>query len=152
MRLARSAPARPTVWPAVWPRSTPGARRTRRAWHLEDGAALGEIGALDVDAAVEAAGAEQGRVEDLRAVRGADDDEARGGVEAVELREELVQGLLALVVAADGSADPARLAHRVELVDEEDAGGLLPRLGEQIADARGAHADEHLDELGAATR
>ena len=70
--------------------------------HLEDGAALREIGAVDVDAAVEAAGPEQRGVEDLRAVGGADDDEPGGGVEAVELGEELVQGLLALVVAADG--------------------------------------------------
>ena len=44
----------------------------------------------------------------------------------------------------------ADLAERVELVDEDDAGRLGFGLGEQIADARGADADEHLDELGSA--
>ncbi len=44
----------------------------------------------------------------------------------------------------------ARLAERVELVDEDDAGRLGLGLREQVAHARGADADEHLDELGAA--
>ena len=44
----------------------------------------------------------------------------------------------------------ADLAERVELVDEDDAGRLGLGLREQIADARGADADEHLDELRAA--
>ena len=72
------------------------------------------------------------------------------GVEAVELREELIQGLLALVVAAHERADPARLPQRIQLVDEDDARGLLLGLGEEVADARGSHADEHLHEVRAA--
>src|SRR4029077_18636722 len=39
-----------------------------------------------------------------------------------------------------------------ELVNEDDAGCRLPRLLEQVTDARGADADEHLDELGARDR
>jgi len=35
----------------------------------------------------------------------------------------------------------------VDLVDEHDARGVLLRLVEQVADAAGADADEHLDEL-----
>ena len=44
----------------------------------------------------------------------------------------------------------AHLAERVELVDEDDARRLGFGLLEEIADARGADADEHLDELRAA--
>jgi hypothetical protein len=53
-------------------------------------------------------------------------------------------------VAADHahSADP-RLAHGIQLIDEHDARRLALRLLEQIPDPGGAHADEHLDELGA---
>src|SRR5206468_2151742 len=58
--------------------------------------------------------------------------------------------LLLVVPAEPGGA--ARPAERVELVDEDDRRRLLPRLLEQIADSRGAHADEHLDELGARDR
>src|SRR4029450_3018919 len=62
-------------------------------------------------------------------------------------------GLLALVVSTDEpGAARARLADRVELVDEDDAGGLVLGLLEQIANARGADADEHLDELRAGQR
>src|SRR6266478_4581253 len=40
-------------------------------------------------------------------------------------------------------------ADRVDFVDEDDAGGVLLALLEQVAHPRGAHADEHLDEVGA---
>ena len=39
-------------------------------------------------------------------------------------------------------------ADGVDLVDEDDGGGVLLGLVEQVAHARGSHADEHLDELG----
>src|SRR2546423_1073578 len=45
-------------------------------------------------------------------------------------------------VAADG----------VDLVHEDDARGVLLGLLEEVADARGADADEHLDEVGARDR
>jgi hypothetical protein len=93
-------------------------------------------------------GPQEGRVEDLGAVGGRHDDEALAGVEAVHLGEELVEGLLALVVAGH-DAHAARLADGVELVDEDDARGLGLRLLEEIAHARRADADEHLDEVGA---
>ena len=44
----------------------------------------------------------------------------------------------------------ARLAQRVQLVDEDDARGLRLGLFEQVAHAGGPDADEHLDEVGAA--
>ena len=40
-------------------------------------------------------------------------------------------------------------ADRVDFVDEDDAGRVLLGLLEHVADARGADADEHLDEVGA---
>ena len=70
-------------------------------------------------------------------------------VEAVHFGEELVERLLALFVAAERALG-ADLAERVELVDEHDAGRLGFGLLEEIADARGADADEHLDELRSA--
>ena len=72
-------------------------------------------------------------------------------IEAVELDQQLVQRLLLLVVAAQ-AAGAARAAERVELVDEDDRRRLLPRLLEQVAHARRADADEHLDELRAGDR
>ena len=69
-------------------------------------------------------------------------------VEAVHLGQDLVQRLLALVAAAEAAAGAAaRAADRVELVDEDDRRRLLLRLPEQVAHARGADADDRLDEL-----
>ena len=66
---------------------------------------------------------------------------------AVHLDQEGVEGLLALVVPASkaGSTMPS---HRVDLVDEDDAGGVGFALLEQVTDPGRSHTDEHLDEVG----
>ena len=110
-----------------------------------------EVGALDRDLPVEATRAQQRRVEDVGTVGGGDEDDAALDVEAVHLDEQLVQGLLALVVAAaeTGAAVPA---DGVDLVDEDDGGRVGLGLLEQVADAAGADTDEHLDEVRAGDR
>src|SRR5206468_8435382 len=106
------------------------------------------VGTGDDDAAVEATGAQDGGVEDVGAVGRRDDDDAFVRLEAVHLDEELVEGLLALVVTA-AEACAAVTTDSVDLVDEDDAGRVLLALLEQVAHAAGADADEHLDEVGA---
>src|SRR5207253_3813195 len=93
---------------------------------------------------IEPSGAEQRRVEDLGPVRRAHDDYAFARIEPVHLREQLIQRLLALLVAAERTLH-AHLAERIELVDEDDARRLGFGLLKQIANASGADADEHLD-------
>src|SRR5690606_764892 len=70
----------------------------------------------------------------------------------VHLHEELVERVLALVVAAHHHAFAAAPPDGVDLVDEDDARRFFLRLLEQVAHARRAHADEHLDEVGAGER
>src|SRR5436309_3272184 len=106
------------------------------------------VGARHDHAPVEAAGTQERRVEDVGPVGGGDQNDALVGLEAVHLDEQLVQRLLALVVAA-AEARPAVAADGVDLVDEDDAGGVLLPLHEEVAHAGGADADEHLDEVGA---
>src|SRR5205823_8474654 len=67
------------------------------------------------------------------------------------LDEELVQGLLALVVAA-AEAGAAVAADGVDLVHEDDARRSLLRLFEKVAHTARANADEHLDEVRARDR
>ena len=95
--------------------------------------------------------AQQRRVEDVRAVGGGDQDDVVGHREAVHLDQQLVEGLLALVVTA-AHAGAAVAADGVDLVHEDDAGGVLLGLLEEVADAAGADADEHLDEVRAGDR
>ena len=117
--------------------------------HAEDRDAAGEVGRPDEHLPVEAAGAEQRRIEVLEPVRGAHDDDLLGRAEAVQLDEQLVERLVLLAVEAVAGA---RRADGVELVDEDDRGRVLARLGEELADAGGAEAREHLDERGRALR
>ena len=66
--------------------------------------------------------------------------------EAVHLHEHLVQGLLALIIAA---AEPraAMATDGVDLVDEDDARRVLLGLLEHVTDAAGADANEHFHEI-----
>ena len=125
-----------------------GGERDALDVHAQDPLASAHVGAVDRDAAVEAAGPEDGRVEDVGAVGRRHDDDPLVGLEAVHLDEQLVQRLLALVVAA---AEPCAAvpADGVDLVDEDDARRVLLALLEEVAHAAGADADEHLDEVRA---
>ena len=142
---------KPGVRRATLSRSTSGRHRLAARVHLEDLVAAGEVGGVDADLPVEAARAQQRRVEDVGPVGGRDQDDAAADVEAVHLDEQLVEGLLALVVAA-AHAGAAVPADGVDLVDEDDRRGVLLGLLEQVADPGGADTDEHLDEVGAGDR
>ena len=146
--LARSAPLKPGR-PAA-DRLQVDARSDRLAArvHAQDlGAAL-EVGRLDADLTVEAAGAQQRGIEHVGTVRGGDEDDAAADVEAVHLDEQLVERLLALVVAAT-HAGAAVASDGVDLVDEDDGRSVLLGLLEEVAHAARADTDEHLDEVGA---
>ena len=128
-----------------------GRERLALRVHLEDLAAADAVGAVDDDLPVEAARAQQRGVEDVGPVRGGDQDDVVLHLEAVHLDEQLVQRLLALVVAA-AEAGAAVTPDGVDLVHEDDARRGLLRLLEEVAHARRADADEHLDEVGAGDR
>ena len=115
----------------------------------QDLLAAADIRLVDEHLPVEPPGTKQRRVQYLGPVGGAHDDDALARVEPVHFGEQLVQRLLALLVAAQRALH-ARFAERVELVDEDDARRFRFGLGELIAHARGADADEHLHELRAA--
>jgi hypothetical protein len=147
-RFIRSAPEKPGVPRAMVLRSTSGASGTLRTWTLRIFSRPTTSGIRHHDLAVEAAGTQQRRIEHVGTVGGGDQDDAFVGFEAVHLDQQLVQRLLALVIAA-AEAGAAMAADRVDFVDEDDAGRVLLGLLEHVAHAAGADADEHLDEVGA---
>jgi hypothetical protein len=95
---------------------------------LQNRRASGPIGPLHDHAAVEATRSQQRRIEHVGSVGGREHDDAFARVEAVHLGQDLVQRLLALVVAAHRVPAPARSADGVELVDEDDRRGRLAGL------------------------
>ena len=109
-----------------------------------------EVGKLDGNAAVEAAGARERRVERLGAVGRCEDYYAVIALKAVHLGQELVERLLALVIAAELTV--TLFADRVNLVDKYDAGRFFLGLTEQVAHLACSHADKHFDEFRARHR
>ena len=118
---------------------------------LQDLLAAADVGKPHVDLTVEAARAQQRGVENVGAVRRRHDDDALIRTEAVHFDEQLVERLLALVVAA-AEARAALTAHGVDLVDEDDRGGNFLRLFEEVTHAARADADIHLDKIRAGDR
>src|SRR5205085_10626887 len=102
-------------------------------------------------APIESAGAEEGGIEDVRTIRRGDQNDSIVRFEAIHLDQKLIERLLALVVSAaeTGASVPA---DSVDLIDEDDARSVFLSLLEKIANAGGADADEHLDEIGAGDR
>ncbi len=115
--------------------------------HVQDLLAALHVGHVHHDLAVEAAGREQRGVENVGAVGGGDEDNGVVGLKAVHLNEQLVQRLLAFVVAA-AQARAALTADGIDFVDEDDGGACFLCLLEQVAYTGGAYAYEHLHEVG----
>ncbi len=109
------------------------------------------VGRGDLDLSVESAGTQQRRIEYVGTVGRRDQDHATANIEAVHLDQELVEGLLTLVVATThaGATVPS---DGVDLVDEDDGRGILLGLLEEVTDAAGADAHEHLHEVRAGDR
>ena len=119
--------------------------------HLQNFAAALSVGRADIDLPVEAARAQQRRVENIFSVGGGNDDDLLVGRKAVHFDEQLVERLLALVMPA---AEPraASAADSVDLVDEDDGGRDLLRLIEEVAHAACAYADIQLHKIRAGDR
>src|SRR5581483_10389218 len=97
-------------------------------------------------AAVKTARAEQRRIENVGTVGRRHEDDAFVGFKTVHLDQQLVQGLLALIVSAPETCATVT-ADSVDFVYEDDARSILLALLEQVADAACAHANEHFHKI-----
>ena len=87
--------------------------------HAQNLLATLHIRAVNGDLTVEAARAQQRRVEDVGAVGGGDKDDALRLLKAIHFNQKLVERLLALVVTA-AQAGAALTAHGINLINEDD--------------------------------
>jgi hypothetical protein len=145
-RLARSAPANPGCAARQHGKIDVVAQRNLLGVHAQDRFAALDVGTAHHHAAIETAGPQQRRIQHVGTVGGGHQDHAFVRFEAVHLHQQLVEGLLALVVSA-AQARAAMASDGVDFIDEDDAGRVLLALLEQIAHAAGAHAHEHLHEV-----
>src|SRR6267142_1661462 len=108
------------------------------------------VGALDLDLHVEPAGAEDGRVDEVLAVGGADDDDVLEALDAVDLGQELGDDGGLDVGGDAGAAGAEEGVHFVEENNDGDVlGGLFLGLDEDLADLALGFADVLVEEIGA---
>ena len=123
-------------------------RRSGSGWKIGRRRLL--VGPLDLDLHVEAARAQDGRVDQVLAVGGADHDDVLQGLDPVDLGQQLRDDGR-LHVGADAGAPGAE--QRVHLVEEDDDGdallGLLPGPLEDQADLALGLAHVLVEQLGA---
>ena len=115
---------------------------------LKDVLTAGQVGQLNGDAAVKTTGAQQGRVKAVGSVGSSENDNTLVVIEAVHLGQQLVERLLALVVATKAAAI-ALLADGIDLIDKNDARGLFLGLLKQVTHLSSAATDKHLNKLRA---
>ena len=120
-----------------------GQARTGRG-EGEQGAAGGQVRQGDLDLAGQPPAPEQGGVEHVAAVGGADHEDAPIFDQAVHLVQELVDDLVAVLVDAAG----AGRQQGVDLVQKDDGGGLGAGLVEEALDGFLAFAEPHGVDLG----
>lgn len=105
-----------------------------------------DIRQADGDVAVETARTHQRRVQNVRTVGGRNDHNAVVVGHTVHFHQQLVQGLLAFVIAA-AHAGTALAAHGIDFVNEQNAGCILLGVAEHVTDTAGTGADEHFHKV-----
>ena len=119
----------------------------RLEMNQEDSLTLVQAWEIYVDFSVETACTEQGAVKHIHTVGSCQDDDTTVGSEAVHLCKQGVESVLSLIVSAHCRVLAAGTTYSIDLIDEDDARSFLLCLAEEVADARCAHADEHLYEV-----
>jgi len=115
--------------------------------HLENLLATADIRQPHIHLAVETTGAQQGLVEHVGAIGGGDHNYAFVAFKTVHFHQQLVEGLLALVVTA-AIAAAAMATYGINLIDKDNAGGRLLGLLEHVAHPGSADTDKHFHKIG----
>ena len=97
---------------------------------------------------VKPAGPQQGGVQCFGAVGGRQDHNTLAAVKTIHFSEQLVEGLLTLIIAAD-ALGVSLLTNGIDLVYKDDAGSFFIGLLEKITDLGSAHAYKHFYEFRA---
>mmetsp|Transcript_138959 Transcript_138959/g.241634 ORF Transcript_138959/g.241634 Transcript_138959/m.241634 type:complete len:282 (+) Transcript_138959:3386-4231(+) len=113
----------------------------------QDGLAATNVRQIDRSLPVKTAGTLECRVQDIRPVAGCEDNDTGVTRESVHLREDLIQGLLSLVVGPGPTTTGS--AHSINLIDEDQARCIVLRLCEQVSHTARPNTDIDLHELRA---
>ena len=128
-----------------------GIQRSRSRMNAKNLLTAAAIRQRHVDAPIKASWTGEGCIQHISSVGGCQQNHPRIVGKTIHFREQLVQGLLPLVIPSTDSGT-ALTTDGVNLIDEHDAWGLLLRLTEQITDPTGPDPDKQLNEFGGGHR
>ena len=114
--------------------------------YLQDFGTTFDIRTVYYNLAVKTAGTQQCRVQNVRTVGCSNHNDAFVSAETVHLNQQLVQSLLALVMATAKTC-AALTAYSINFIDKHDARCTFLCLVEQIAYTRCADTDKHFYEV-----
>jgi hypothetical protein len=123
-------------------------QRNLLGMNLEDAETTVEVGTGHNHTSVETTGTHKRGVKHVRTVCCGDKDNALIALETVHLYEELIEGLLSLVVTAT-HAGATVATDGVDLIDEDDTWSVLLSLDEEVSNTGRSYTNEHLHEIGA---
>src|SRR5215475_11197215 len=111
-----------------------------------------QIGPIYQHLTIKTARTEESLIQNFWPIRGRENADAVARIETIHLDEQLIEGLLAFVVPSHERCGTARLAQRVEFIDEHDTGSHGLCLTKEVAHTRCPYPHNHLDKLRAAYR
>ncbi len=114
--------------------------------HFEDFLTADYIGVRHNNLTVEATGAQQRRIQYVGTVGGGNQNNAFIGLKTVHFHQQLVQCLLALIIAA-AETGTAMATDRINLINKNNARRIGFGLLEHVADTAGADADKHFNKI-----
>ena len=114
---------------------------------LENQFAAANVRQRHDDLAIESSRSQQRGIQNIRTVGCRNNNNPLIAFKTVHFDQHLVQRLLAFVVSTT-QPGATMTPNSIQFVNKDNAGCLLLCLIEHVANARRAHSDEHLDEIG----
>ena len=115
--------------------------------HVKNGLPFLEVRHVHINLTVKTTSTHEGAVQNVSPVGGRQNDDTTVGAESIHLRQQLIEGVFALVIGAHAGILAPGTAHGIDLIDEHNARTLVFGLLEQIADTACPDTHKHFNEI-----
>jgi predicted flap endonuclease-1-like 5' DNA nuclease len=112
----------------------------------QDAGATLKIWKSDIDLTIETSRTQQGLIQNVNTIGSSNGNDSWVTVETVHLDQNLVHGLFSLVVTA-GVSSTTLATYRIDLINKDDARGVLLSLSENVTYTRCTNTNKHLNEF-----
>ena len=114
--------------------------------NLENPCPARDVRAVDGNVSIEAAWPHQCRIKDIWSVGTREDDDVLLSSKPIHLHEQLVEGVLPLVVTPKATAFPSRLSNGIDLVNENNAWSNFSSFCKKLSDTFRTYSDVYFVE------